>query len=46
MAGMILGLIDGLVPILFGHAWAALGPLLMVILILTIKPQGFFGHAE
>ena len=46
MAGMILGLIDGLVPILFGHVWAALGPLLMVILILTIKPQGFFGHAE
>ena len=46
MAGMILGLIDGLVPILFGHVWAAMGPLLMVILILVIKPQGFFGHAE
>ena len=46
IAGMILGLIDGLVPILFGHAWAAIGPLLMVILILVIKPQGFFGHAE
>jgi branched-chain amino acid transport system permease protein len=46
LAGMILGLIDGLVPILFGHAWAAIGPLLMVILILTIRPQGFFGHAE
>jgi branched-chain amino acid transport system permease protein len=46
IAGMILGLIDGLVPILFGHAWAAIGPLLIVILILVIKPQGFFGHAE
>ena len=46
IAGMILGLIDGLVPILFGHVWAAMGPLLMVILILVIKPQGFFGHAE
>ena len=46
IAGMILGLIDGLVPILFGHVWAALGPLFMVILILVIRPQGFFGHAE
>jgi branched-chain amino acid transport system permease protein len=46
IAGMILGLIDGLVPILFGHAWAAIGPLLLVIVVLVIKPQGFFGHAE
>lgn len=46
LAGMILGLIDGLVPILFGHAWAAIGPLLLVILVLVIKPQGLFGHAE
>jgi len=46
IAGMMLGLIDGLVPILFGHSWAAIGPLLMVILILVIKPQGLFGHAE
>jgi branched-chain amino acid transport system permease protein len=46
VAGMILGFIDGLIPILFGHAWAAMGPLLLVIIILVIKPQGFFGHAE
>ena len=46
IAGMILGFIDGLVPILLGHAWAAMGPLLLVITILVIKPQGFFGHAE
>ena len=46
IAGMILGFIDGLVPILFGHAWAAMGPLLLVIIILVLKPQGFFGHAE
>jgi len=44
IAGMTLGLIDGLVPILFGHAWAAIGPLLVVILILVIKPQGLLGH--
>jgi branched-chain amino acid transport system permease protein len=46
IAGMTLGLIDGLVPILFGAAWASIGPLLLVIGILVIKPQGFFGHAE
>ncbi len=41
---MILGLIDGLVPILFGPALAALLPLLIVILVLVIKPEGLFGH--
>jgi branched-chain amino acid transport system permease protein len=46
IAGMTLGLIDGLVPILFGAAWASVGPLLLVIGVLVIKPQGFFGHAE
>ncbi|MEW5722335.1 MAG: branched-chain amino acid ABC transporter permease [Thermodesulfobacteriota bacterium] len=44
IAGMMMGLIDGVVPILFGHAWAAIGPLLVVIVVLVIKPQGFFGH--
>jgi branched-chain amino acid transport system permease protein len=46
IAGMTLGLIDGVVPLLFGGAWASIGPLLLVILVLVIKPQGFFGHAE
>jgi len=46
IAGMVLGLIDGLVPILFGAAWASMGPLILVIVVLVIKPQGFFGHAE
>ena len=44
IAGMSLGLIDGLFPILFGHAWASLSPLFFVIFILVIKPQGLFGH--
>ena len=44
VGGMILGLIDGMVPILFGPAWAALLPLLIVILVLVIKPEGLFGH--
>ncbi len=46
IAGMTLGLIDGVVPILFGAAWASIGPLLLVIVVLVIKPQGFFGHGE
>jgi branched-chain amino acid transport system permease protein len=46
IAGMTLGLIDGVIPLLFGGAWASIGPLLLVILVLVIKPQGFFGHAE
>lgn len=44
IAGMSLGLIDGVFPILFGHAWASLSPLFFVIFILVIKPQGLFGH--
>jgi len=44
IAGMSLGLIDGLFPILFGHAWASMGPLFFVILVLMLKPQGLFGH--
>lgn len=43
LGGMILGLIDGLVPIIFGPALAALLPLLIVILVLVIRPQGLFG---
>jgi len=44
IAGMSLGLIDGLFPILFGHAWGSMSPLFFVILVLVIKPQGLFGH--
>jgi branched-chain amino acid transport system permease protein len=44
LAGMTLGLIDGLVPILLGPAWAALLPLVLVIFVLVIRPQGLFGH--
>ena len=44
IAGMSLGLIDGLFPILFGHAWASMGPLFFVIVVLMLKPQGLFGH--
>ena len=46
LAGMLLGLIDGLAPILLGHAWAAIGPMLLVIVVLVVKPQGLFGHGD
>lgn len=44
VGGMILGIVDGLAPILFGPALAAILPLLIVIIVLVIRPQGFFGH--
>jgi branched-chain amino acid transport system permease protein len=44
VGGMILGLVDGVVPVLLGQAWASMGPLFLVVLILIIKPTGLFGH--
>lgn len=42
--GMILGLIDGIVPVIFGSAVAAVAPLIIVIAILLLRPKGIFGH--
>jgi branched-chain amino acid transport system permease protein len=43
-AGLILGLLDAILPILIsGSATDALG-LGIVILILLFRPQGLFGH--
>lgn len=44
IGGIFLGLIDGLAPIVLGSAWAALLPLIIVIVVLVIRPQGLFGH--
>lgn len=44
VGGMVLGLIDGIVPIIFGSAAAALAPLIIVILVLLVRPKGMFGH--
>jgi branched-chain amino acid transport system permease protein len=44
IGGMILGLVDGVGPVLFGHGLASIVPLFFVIVVLLIKPQGFFGH--
>ena len=44
LGGLVLGLIDGIVPIFFGSAATALFPLIFVIFVLIIRPQGLFGH--
>ncbi|MBU2515227.1 branched-chain amino acid ABC transporter permease [bacterium] len=44
IGGIIIGLIDGVVPILFGPALTSILPMLLVILLLLIRPQGLFGH--
>lgn len=44
VGGMILGFADGLLPVAFGSAAGVIIPLLLIIVILIIKPQGLFGH--
>jgi len=44
VGGMILGLIDGIVPVAFGAVPAAFIPLIVVILFLLLRPKGLFGH--
>jgi branched-chain amino acid transport system permease protein len=44
VGGIFLGLIDGIIPIAFNPAVASLVPLIVVILILLVRPQGLFGH--
>jgi branched-chain amino acid transport system permease protein len=44
VGGLILGISDTLVVILLGSQMALILPLILVIAILIIKPQGLFGH--
>jgi branched-chain amino acid transport system permease protein len=44
VGGIILGLIDGLVPVVFSPAAGVIVPLVLIILVLIIRPQGLFGH--
>jgi branched-chain amino acid transport system permease protein len=44
VGGLILGISDTLVVILLGSQMALIIPLILVIAILIIKPQGLFGH--
>ena len=46
VAGLLIGLIDGLVPVFFGPAVTAILPLFFVAIIVIVRPQGLFGYAE
>lgn len=43
IGGVLLGLSDGIIAIYFGSGAATIVPLLLVIFILVIKPEGLFG---
>jgi branched-chain amino acid transport system permease protein len=46
IGGIILGISDSIIAVYFGSGAATIVPLLLVILILVIKPEGLFGdHA-
>lgn len=44
IGGMILGLLSGILPVMFGPAVAAVAPLVIVILLLLFRPKGILGH--
>jgi branched-chain amino acid transport system permease protein len=44
VGGIILGLCDGIIAVTLGSAAATIAPLILVILVLIIRPQGMFGH--
>jgi branched-chain amino acid transport system permease protein len=44
LGGIILGLSDSVISVAFGPAAATIVPLVLVIVILLIRPQGLFGH--
>ena len=44
VGGLILGLVDGVVLVVFGPVAASVAPLLLVVVILVIRPMGLFGH--
>ncbi len=42
--GLVLGLSDGILPVVLGPAAASVAPLIIVVFLILIKPQGLFGH--
>jgi branched-chain amino acid transport system permease protein len=44
VGGLIMGLIDGIFPVIFNPAMAAIAPLIIVCIILIFRPQGIFGR--
>jgi branched-chain amino acid transport system permease protein len=44
IGGIFLGLVDGIIPVAFSPGLTSLAPLVVVIAILLVRPQGLFGH--
>lgn len=44
IGGFLLGMSDAIVPMVFGSASSVIAPLILIIIILIIRPQGIFGH--
>jgi len=44
VGGIIMGLVDSVVLVIFGPIAASIAPLLLVIVILVLRPMGLFGH--
>jgi branched-chain amino acid transport system permease protein len=44
IGGLLLGLMNGIIPVFFGAAVASVTPLVIVILVLLFRPKGLLGH--
>ena len=44
IGGILLGLLDGVAPVVLGPGWAAVIPLLIVMAVLIVKPTGLWGY--
>jgi branched-chain amino acid transport system permease protein len=45
VGGLILGLVDGIIPPLLSSTVAAIISFLVIIILLLLRPRGLFGHA-
>ncbi len=46
LGGVILGLIEGLVPVFMKTTWVPVLEFVLFILILLVRPQGLFGAKQ
>lgn len=44
VGGILLGVLDGVAPVVIGSGWAAILPLVIVMVVLVVKPKGLWGH--
>jgi branched-chain amino acid transport system permease protein len=46
VAGLFLGLVEGLAAVWVGGAYREVVALAVFLIVLSLRPQGFFGRAE